>query len=242
MRSLMLISPTSVARVAGALYVVGSLGFVLGMVLHANVVEAGDAAATTDNLRASEPLVRAAIALGLVSSAAWVCAVVALYQLLQHVNRPVAALMVVFVGLALAMESLNLVAQLAALRIATGTVDAHGFGQAASAVFVMLLVELQGSATLVAGLFWGLWLLPLGFLVMRSGSFPRVLGAFLILGGSSLLANLSLAVLTGRGVTLLLALDVGELLFVVWLLVKGVRVPSTNPRHGLSKPELPATR
>jgi len=149
---------------------------------------------------------------------------------LKHVSRPVAALMVVFVGLALAMETLNLVAQLAALRIATGTVDAHGFGQTGSAASVMLLVEMQGSATLVAVLFWGLWLSPLGYVVMKSGSFPRVLGAFLILGGSSLLANVSLAVLTGRGVKLILVLDVGELFFVVWLLVKGAGArPADSP-------------
>ena len=105
----------------------------------------------------------------------------------------------------------------------------------------MLLAEIGRGATLVAGFFWGLWLLPLGYPVMKSGAFPRVLGALLILGGFSLLTNLSLAVLTGRGIPMILVLDVGERLFVVWLLVKGVRVPSTDSPLTTSTPPLEGT-
>ena len=227
MESPMLTSRNAVARVAGTLYAVGSIGLVIGMVVRSNIIEPGDAAATTANLRASESLVRAALALGLVSVTAWVVAVVALFQPLQQVNRPVAAIMVMYVALAVATETVSLVAQHAALSIATGAGDAAEFGVAESTSFVMLLAELGRAAALVAGLFWGLWLLPLGYLVMKSGAFPRVLGALLILGGLSLLANLFLAVLTGRGASLLLVLDVGELFFVVWLLVKGASVPPT---------------
>ena len=40
-----------------------------------------------------------------------------------------------------------------------------------------------GNGLRLASLFWGLWLLPFGWLVLRSGRLPRVLGVLLLLGG-----------------------------------------------------------
>jgi Domain of unknown function (DUF4386) len=128
----------------------------------------------------------------------------------------------------------------AALRPASnlglGAGAAVGFGVAESTAFVMPMAEIGRGATLVAGMFWGLWLVPLGFLVMKSAALPRVIGALLIVGGFSLPANLSLAILTGRGVPFLLVLDAGEVFFVVWLLVKGAMVPPTGSPLAASTP------
>jgi hypothetical protein len=40
----------------------------------------------------------------------------------------------------------------------------------------MLFLNLRGYGFDVAGIFWGLWLFPLGLLVYRSGFLPRILG------------------------------------------------------------------
>jgi hypothetical protein len=81
----------------------------------------------------------------------------------------------------------------------------------------------------IAGVFWGLWLFPLGVLAMRSGFIPRILGALLIAGCFSYLIDSSVALLAPehRGALssiLMLPLALGELGMIGWLLIKGVRV------------------
>ena len=87
----------------------------------------------------------------------------------------------------------------------------------------------DASALLVAQVFWGLWLIPFGWLVVRSGQLPRLLGYLLVLGGLSYVADFAGQVLVaGYGdmrfagyVTLPAAL--GEIGTCLWLLVMGAR-------------------
>ncbi|MHC4073208.1 MAG: DUF4386 domain-containing protein, partial [Planctomycetota bacterium] len=48
---------------------------------------------------------------------------------------------------------------------------------------VMLFLDLHKHGIGIAQIFWGLWLLPLGYLVFKSGFLPRILGVLLIIGG-----------------------------------------------------------
>jgi hypothetical protein len=91
------------------------------------------------------------------------------------------------------------------------------------------------SGFLIAQMFFGLWLLPLGYLVLRSGWFPRVLGVLLIVGGVGYVVDLFVQFLApGIADTIELFVvapaAVGELWLVVWLLVKGVPAPAPAPR------------
>lgn len=78
------LSPKTLARLAGVLYIAGALGPVLAIFIRSSIIEPGNAAATADSIRASEALLRAGIAIGLVSLAAWPFAVMILYRLLRH--------------------------------------------------------------------------------------------------------------------------------------------------------------
>jgi hypothetical protein len=95
----------------------------------------------------------------------------------------------------------------------------------------MLAADIGRSGALLVGLFWGLWLLPLGYLVVRSGALPKVVGVLLIIGGVSYLTVHFVSVLApdlADAISYLLVGDIGELVFVVWLLVKGVQLPSAE--------------
>jgi hypothetical protein len=88
-------------------------------------------------------------------------------------------------------------------------------------------------ARTAGSLFFGLWLLPLGYLVVRSGYFPRVLGVLLVAGCFSYLADLFARFLAPDlevGIASFLAVPaaVAELSFVAWLLVGAVRVPEPD--------------
>ena len=73
---------------------------------------------------------------------------------------------------------------------------------------------------------WGLWLLPFGVLVFRSGFIPRILGVFLIIGCFGWLAISVTSLLFpayARIANQLTFLAVGELLIILWLVIMGAR-------------------
>jgi hypothetical protein len=79
--------------------------------------------------------------------------------------------------------------------------------------------------------FAGLWLLPLGYLVSRSGFLPRILGALLIIGGLGYLIDVFSAFLfPDSNLKIGLFTGLAEILFLVWLLIRGVNVERWNRR------------
>jgi Domain of unknown function (DUF4386) len=130
---------------------------------------------------------------------------------------------------------LNLLNQLVALSIATDGDYASALGPAGSDALAMLFAEMQHDGFLIAQMFFGLWLLPLGYLVVRSGYVPRVLGVLLAVGGVGYLVDLFarfLALGAAERISpfVLAPALVGEVAFVAWLLVRSARVPEQGAR------------
>jgi hypothetical protein len=94
-----------------------------------------------------------------------------------------------------------------------------------------LFLELHSRGYEVGQVFFGLWLLPLGYLVYVSGYFPRILGVLLMIGCAGYLAHLVAVYLSPNfesDASLYLAMLAGvtEFAFLLWLLVKGINIPS----------------
>ena len=119
----------------------------------------------------------------------------ALYILLKPCTRASPAAMLVLVILATAITCLSALFEFEGLRIATGAVDLGSFGAAGSNAVVLLMLDAQHYGLLVAQIFFGLWLAPLGYLAYRSGWFPRALGLVLIAACASYLVDLLFAFL-----------------------------------------------
>jgi hypothetical protein len=93
----------------------------------------------------------------------------------------------------------------------------------------LFFLRLHHHGLIVDQIFWGLWLFPFGLLVMRSRFLPRALGLLLLVNGmayvavsvTSLVAPDFLRVVSLATLPALL----GELWIMLWLLIKGVRVP-----------------
>ena len=123
---------------------------------------------------------------------------------------------------------LNEVFQIGALLVSGEGAYATGFGAAGADALVLLLMDLYHYGFLIAQIFFGLWLIPLGYLAYTSGLFPRALGVVLVVGGSAYLVDLTLAFVApdiSRQVHGLLAIPptIAEVWTVLYLLVKGVR-------------------
>lgn len=163
------------ARIAGLLYLVVGVfgGFAIAYVT-AKVYVPGDAATTAGNVLANAGLVRIGVIADLIQATVFVFLGMTLYLVLKHVNKNAASAMVIIVAIATTMMCINKVFQFAALLVATDPSYTAAFGTAGSNLLVMLVLDIHNYGFLIAQIFFGLWLVPLGYLVYRSGMFPKV--------------------------------------------------------------------
>jgi hypothetical protein len=241
-------SPKRLARIAGVLYLLVGIfgGFAEGFV-EPKMYVAGNAAATAGNVVANAGLVRMGVVSDLVDQTFFVFLVLTLYILLKHVHQSVARAMVVLVVIAATITCLNTVFEFEGLRVATGAVNLGAIGPAGANALVLLLLDTQHYGILIAQIFFGLWLVPLGYLAYKSaGMFPRWLGVLLIVGGACYLVDL---------LGLFLVPDVGqqihgfitipsaiaEISMVLYLLVIGVRAHKPAERVPEPAERIPAT-
>jgi len=221
-------SPKTLARIAGLLYLGTSVPFVFAVQVRSRIIEPADAAATVHNIRASATLFRVGLVADLVSWAGFLATALALYLLLKHANQLAAVAMVAFVAVMVAVGYSNTVNQYSAITIAMSAEYANGLGQAGANALVLMFTDVQGNGLDINELFFGLWLLPLSYLVIKSRYFPRVIGVLLIIAGLSWIAQFLVILLAPslKGVISLLGIGSdGELVFIGWLLVRGARAP-----------------
>lgn len=209
------------ARTTGLFYlglaVTGVLGFV---VIRSRLFAADDPAATLANLVDNQSLARAGVALELLIVLTQALAAVWFYRLFRTAD-PLAASGIAAFGLVNAVTVLVSAALLAtAVEVALDPI-----GDAATTVQLLYLVS--GNLWGVGALFFGLWLIPMGSCVLRSGWMPRPLGWVLVSGGIGYLLSAFIRYLAPEAQVVADALaypaTVGEFWIVIYLLAIGVR-------------------
>jgi Domain of unknown function (DUF4386) len=104
--------------------------------------------------------------------------------------------MVTFAAVGSGIQVLNELNQYTALAVATGAGYTRSVGRAGSDALTLLFVDMQHGGYIIDALFFGLWLLPLGYLVLRSGYFPKALGVLVVVAGCGYLVDLFSVFLT----------------------------------------------
>jgi hypothetical protein len=220
------------ARFTGVLYlVVAIFGGFAHLFVRATVYVPGDATTTAERVLANADLVRVGVVADLLQATVFLFLGMALYLLLRHANNTNAArAMVILVAIATTVICLNMVFQFAALLVATNGAYVAAFGAAGASALVLLLLDIQHYGYLIAQIFFGLWLVPLGYLAYKSAMFPRALGVLLVVGGISYVVDMLALFLVpefGEAISAVVVIPpaVAELWMVTYLLVKGVRRP-----------------
>ena len=232
-------SPTSIARITGAFYliVIVCAGFAEGVV-RTGLVVSGDPAATASNILASQTLFRAGFAADIIAFVFDAVISVLLYILLRPVGRRVAMIAAAFRLIAHpAIGSLNMLNHIGALMVLTGGETLAAFDPAQLEALAYTLLDVHGMGYLIAGAFFGVHCLLLGFLVYRSRFLPRLLGTLLALAGLGyLIETFGNFMVPGHETALALVVAVpaaiGEISFALWLLVKGVDESALTPTPG----------
>ncbi len=228
------LSIAATARLAGVFYLILAIcGGFAEFGVRQRLIVPGDAAATAQNLLASAGLFRVGIVAELLGQVVFVFLALALFDLLKVVQRRHAVVMVVLVLLAVGLTALNMVHQGAALFVLDGGAWTAAFEPAQREALASLFLDLHGFGYgVVAQVFFGLWLLPLGALIVRSGFVPKVVGWLVALAGVGYLVDVFIAALAPDvGFVLSEFTFVGELLLMGWLLAKGVHVDAWRARY-----------
>jgi hypothetical protein len=219
-------------RFAGLLYVLISIvGFFAIGYVPGKIIVHGDAAATADNIAAHETLFRLGIASELVGQAGFIFVALALYDLFKGVNRRHASLMVVLIVVSIPIAFLNELNSFAALVLVRGADFLSVFDKPQRETMAMLFLNLHGRGFVICEMFWGLWLFPLALLIYKSRFLPRFLGVWLALAGFAwVILSLTSTLLPEYQDTVNSYLQpaiIGEVVFMLWLLIKGAkpRVP-----------------
>jgi Domain of unknown function (DUF4386) len=227
---------TNPGRFAGVLYVVTSIfGFFAMGYVPGKLIVHGDTAATSSNISAHETLFRLGIASQLIGMAGFIFVAFALYELLKDVDRRQAASMVILIVVSIPVAFLNEVNSMATLTLVRGADFLSAFDKPQREALAMLFLNLHGRGLVFSELFWGLWLLPLGYLVYKSRFLPRFLGVWLVLAGVGwvilCLTGILLPEYADKLNTYLQPAILGEIAFMLWLVVKGANPQIPDAVH-----------
>ncbi len=216
----------STARRAGAWYLVMGIGTAFGMGYVDPLLRASsDGAATASTIRSSVALLHAGMAATAVGMVAMLFLAGALVELLEGVDRAQARLLVIFVVTGVSITMLKLASVPVVIGLARGDGFALGIEPAHRVGLMMTLLAGYRVGGLLAAVFWGLWLLPFGLLLLRSGFAPRLLGLLMTIGCLAYLLHVvvelffpSLGPAVAWG---LVVPTLGEVGTIAWLLLRG---------------------
>ena len=189
----------------------------------------GDATATARNIIAGELTYRIGILTDVVALLLFILLVVSLYSLLKGVDKWHAVLMVLLVSVGVAIGLANVLNKIAPLILLSGADYLSVFTKPQVDALALGFLSLNTDGNTVDSVFWGLWLLPFGILVIRSGFLPRVLGILLIAAGfgyvTSSVTSIVLPAYSHVVSQATMPLLFGEFPIIFWLLIKGAKVP-----------------
>jgi hypothetical protein len=195
------------------------------------IIVPGDAATTVNNIMASESLFRLSIVSDLIRQMLLLLLPLILYKLFKPVNKTIASLMVIFSLVSVPISMLNELNHFAALLLSSVADYLRAFETDQLHALVMFFLDLRKYGTSIPQVF-SLWVVLLGYLVFKSGFLPRILGILLIIGGLCYTVQAVLFFLFPNFDAMILGLFafIGELLFYLWLLIKGVKVEEWKKR------------
>src|ERR1700730_3057264 len=216
-------------RVAGFLYLLLVLFAPFRLIyIPTKLFVRGNATVTANNIGAHELLFRLGIVSDLLCGIILILLILALYRLLNRVDRNLAVLMVILGGvLPAAIDFVNVLNDAAALILVLGADFLSVFEKPQRDALAMLFLRAHHQEVLAAEILWSLGLFPLAILVYRSRFLPRFLGVWLIINGFAYLALSLTGLLLPQYENMMFNISfpamLGEMAFMLWLVIKGAK-------------------
>jgi Domain of unknown function (DUF4386) len=214
------------ARLTGLWYLLLAVSGIMGfMVYHPQIYVTNDPEKTLSNLINQTSIARMRIIFELVIIVSQALAAVWFYKLFHNINKWAASVLCIWGTVNSVVIMVSAISMNAAIDIASSSQTIQE-----KTILIQLLSNLIANSWSIGGLFFGLWLLPMGYIIISSKRMPVALGYVLLAGGIGYLLQ---TFLNAAGVQhkllnlLVMPATVGELWIIGYLLIFGIR-PALN--------------
>lgn len=216
------------ARLTGIWYLLLAISGVLGfLIFHPQIFVSGDPEKTLTNLTEFESNSRIRLLLELVIITSQALAAVWFYKLFREIEAWAAFAIGSWGLMNAAAIMISAISMSIAIEVAHYTVPTlHE-----KVIFIQLLSNIISNAWVVGGLFFGLWLIPMGYVVIISKRMPLWLGRTLIAGGVGYILStfINCAGFSSSFVDILtIPATIGEFWMIGYLLIYGIRPLTTD--------------
>ena len=215
------------ARLTGVWYLILAISGIFGfMIFHPQIFDANDPQKTLNNLVNLGSISRIRLFFELVIIVSQALAAVWFYKLFYNINRWAASTLGMWGTVNSVVIMVSAISMSAAIEIASSSFPTFQ----EKTLLIQLFGEIISNAWTIGGLFFGLWLIPMGYIIISSGRMPMWLGRILIFGGIGYLLQTfmnSVGVQSSYMNILVIPATVGEFWMIGYLLIYGIR-PEIN--------------
>jgi hypothetical protein len=212
----------STARKTGGWYLVLALAGVVGfLVVHPQIYVSGDLAITVANLREHETLARLRLLLEFAIVISQALAAVYFFKLFKDINHFASWALAAWGMMNAGAIMISAIAMAGAINVANITLEMSD-----KLIMIQIFNQFIKNSWSVGSLFFGLWLIPMGYIVVSSQRMPVWLGRILLIGGAGYIASAFLyyAGLSFSWIDMLtIPATIGEFWMIGYLLVFGIR-------------------
>jgi hypothetical protein len=220
------LAPGRVARFTGGLFLAYVVASVLATAL--GQIGLGTAPQVYEAIVTNEASFRLGLVIALLSGLLFLVVAWGLYVLLRPINKDLALLFLVLNAVGVAIAGASLFPLVSALLQGDESTRMQAYSAAHLEGLAYLSIDTYKLGFVTAQLFFGAWLFPLGYLVLKSGFLPRFLGVLLLLDGVGVLIWFTQALLLPDNPAIrypgLIVSFLAEVGLALWLLFKGVKV------------------
>lgn len=230
-------SRSATARAAGGLY----LSYIVTTVIASIIghIGFGDADELVETIRNDTGVFRFGLVVAFASAFLFLLTAWCLYLLLRPVDPHVALLFLLLNAVGVAIQCAGMLPLIAVVLQGEPASGMDAFSAEQLTGLALLSASLYKLAIVTAQVFFSTWLVPLGYLVYRSGFLPRALGVLLIVDGfADLFWFLQAMLLPDRPALSYPSWAIGfvaELGLALWLVISGASRSTTGqhrPRAG----------
>lgn len=230
-------NPKATARLAGLSYLIIIIcGIFAQIAVRGTLVDSGDAATTAANIRANTTLLGIGVLADFVVYFLDLVLAVAFYRLFASVNQSL-ALFAAWLRIAMtALLFVNLINFAAPLILLGEGRFASQIGPEQAEILSLLFLQLHSTGFILGLMIFGVYGLMLGYLIIRSGFMPALIGASVMISGLSyfLMGIIDFVLPDYRPMInlLLISAALPEFIFTGWLLAIGLNREKWEARAG----------
>ncbi len=227
-----MITNKNLARIAGLCYLIVILtGLFAEVFVRQALKVSGNALATAKHIQSSEMLYRWGLVADLMNFVFGIPCVLIIYFLFKRVNKFLLQIALTFVIIQTAIIAVNLLNQASPLLLLSNDAYLNTFQPNQLATLAQLSLNVQGIGYAIGLVFFGMYCLLVGYVIVKSKMIPSILGILYLISGMGYLIN-SFTMLLSKDFAnpiftyVAIPIFIGELSLCLWLLIKGVDDPT----------------